>query len=86
MKKENKTLQLENNNLQERLKCSICLENECNCVLTECGHASFCENCLQMITKCPLCRRNITGRLLLYHSKIYFDYKIKKIEIFFNIF
>ena len=54
MKKENKTLQLENNNLQERLKCSIYLENECNCILTECGRATFCENCLKMITKCHL--------------------------------
>ena len=61
-------------------------ENECNCFLTECGRTTFCENCLKMITKCHLWRRNITGRLLLYHSKIYFDYKIKKIEIFFNIF
>jgi hypothetical protein len=62
IKDENQTLQEENSVLKERFRCIICLENECNCVLTACGHAAFCENCIKNVTKCPLCRKDIIGK------------------------
>lgn len=50
-----------------RLSCPICLESVVgrNPVSTNCGHI-FCNGCLQtsmrVVKKCPMCRKNLTGR------------------------
>lgn len=48
-----------------QVKCCVCLTNECNGVLMECGHASVCYSCGQVVAKrkpglCPVCRTKIT--------------------------
>lgn len=54
------------NDLEENLKCSICLGIFKDPVVLRCSH-SFCENCvelhwhLKVVKECPLCRR-VTNR------------------------
>ena len=40
--------------------CCICMERQCDIVVKPCGHARFCERCIERIrvreSKCPLCR------------------------------
>ena len=50
-------------NILDRFKCNICYENNSNCVLVNCGHASFCINCMKNIKECPLCRKKITEKV-----------------------
>ena len=39
--------------------CSVCLENERNCVLLPCVHECVCSKCCLKITICPICRCKI---------------------------
>jgi hypothetical protein len=38
--------------------CSICLDRPWTCAIVECGHATFCVQCIELLTKreCPTCR------------------------------
>lgn len=37
-------------------------------IFLNCGHVCCCHQCCQPLRTCPLCRREITQRLRLYHS------------------
>jgi len=39
--------------------CSVCWDEQCNCVLLSCGHISTCYQCGMKLSKCPLCRKVI---------------------------
>lgn len=54
-------------------ECSICFENEPNCVLYTCGHMCLCYECGQGILKgsnplCPLCRKPVADVIKIYKS------------------
>lgn len=40
--------------------CKICWVETELCVIVSCGHYTFCQQCLENVTKCPLCRIPIT--------------------------
>jgi len=40
-------------------RCRICLENDIDCVLLECGHLVSCSTCAVRFTTCPFCRTPI---------------------------
>lgn len=50
------------------ITCTVCLENQRDCVLEPCMHVCCCIPCLQSITdnKCPVCRTPIDFYLKLY--------------------
>lgn len=69
-------LQQENNTLRQiieekkegemnRRLCNVCMVNEINCI-QNCGHFSFCSDCIRKVDKCPLCRENITSHIKFY--------------------
>ena len=53
-------------------ECIICYNKPRNC-LFECGHYICCNNCIEKINKCPLCRQNINinkYEVTAFHTKI----------------
>lgn len=44
---------------EDQLSCSICFDNERNCVILDCNHFAICEKCSQKVKKCPICRIDI---------------------------
>ncbi|XP_052581939.1 E3 ubiquitin-protein ligase LRSAM1 isoform X4 [Peromyscus californicus insignis] len=49
-------------------ECVVCLEREAQMVFLACGHVCCCQQCCQPLRTCPLCRREISQRLRIYHS------------------
>lgn len=49
--------------------CIICLSNQRNCILLECGHVCCCFSCYQSLPRhlCPICRQDIRRVVPLYH-------------------
>jgi hypothetical protein len=52
-----------NNELDRRLRCSICLDREINVIFRPCHHATMCDQCvtadqswIRHHKKCPICR------------------------------
>jgi hypothetical protein len=55
------TLQMRLEQTQSLTNCSICMEEEPSLFIFSCGHASFCQSCINRmahngITICPVCR------------------------------
>lgn len=50
------------------ITCTVCQENQRDCVIEPCMHVCCCISCLQRITdsKCPICRTPIDFYLKLY--------------------
>ncbi|XP_069131319.1 E3 ubiquitin-protein ligase XIAP-like [Argopecten irradians] len=48
--------------LRMRLKCKVCLENELEMVFLPCCHLCTCVDCETLLTKCPICREQKTGK------------------------
>ena len=46
--------------------CKVCHVNLSNVVFANCFHISSCSVCSASLTKCPICRANITARKLVY--------------------
>ncbi|XP_069131320.1 putative inhibitor of apoptosis [Argopecten irradians] len=49
--------------LRMRLKCKVCLENELEMVFLPCCHLCTCVDCETLLTKCPICREQKTGKI-----------------------
>ncbi|EDO39401.1 predicted protein [Nematostella vectensis] len=49
-------------------QCVICLENQRNVVLLNCGHVCSCRTCAQQIHQCPVCRGDIVRMVPIYQS------------------
>ena len=48
--------------------CIICKERERNIVFIPCDHLACCEPCaVEIISKCPICRQNITNKIKVYN-------------------
>lgn len=45
--------------IDESQLCKICMENEINCVLLDCGHYLTCVTCGRKLADCPICRQNV---------------------------
>ena len=60
------TLQEENRKLKDNLTCQICFESEADIVFLPCGHIMCCAMCSPAITKCPMCRASIRGRIKIF--------------------
>lgn len=39
--------------------CKICMDNEIDCVLLDCGHQFTCVTCGRKLAECSICRRNV---------------------------
>ena len=50
---------------EDRLLCKICTDAECCVVLAPCSHCVTCEGCADLVVECPICRREIAGRLTM---------------------
>lgn len=46
-----------NSDENKKLSCSICFENSITHMIIPCNHASFCEECINKIHICPICRK-----------------------------
>ncbi|BHF68252.1 hypothetical protein SprV_0301128500 [Sparganum proliferum] len=62
--RELKRLQHELQAMREQTRCPICLDRSRNLVFM-CGHAT-CQWCGDQVAVCPICRRAVTGRIVLY--------------------
>lgn len=62
--RELKRLQHELQAMREQTRCPICLDRSRNLVFM-CGHAT-CQWCGDQVAVCPICRRTVTGRIVLY--------------------
>ncbi|XP_065200752.1 E3 ubiquitin-protein ligase LRSAM1-like isoform X2 [Planococcus citri] len=49
-------------------ECIICMENQSNTILLNCGHICCCENCSAQVNICPLCRCDIERKLRIFTS------------------
>lgn len=54
--------------LGEDNKCKVCLENNIDAVILRCGHLALCMSCSRGLKKCPICRRNITEVVKIFHA------------------
>ena len=48
---------------EEEDNCVICMEAKKDTVFIPCGHFYACNGCSLKITKCPICRTVISGRI-----------------------
>jgi len=46
-------------------ECIICMENRVNIRFIPCNHMSVCENCSRKLVRCPECRCNIEGKVVI---------------------
>lgn len=54
--------------------CKFCVEEDIEVVFIPCGHTMACQKCGQQLTdekppsqrKCPLCRKNIEGKVRMF--------------------
>ena len=54
------------NNKITKKECCVCMDADPNVVLLPCRHMSICDNCSKQVEKCPLCRKLITKRMVVY--------------------
>lgn len=47
--------------------CVICLDLQRNILLKPCKHFCLCENCAQSVQQCPVCRKEITMKEIVYN-------------------
>ena len=57
-------LQQQLDDMREQTSCPVCLDRRKNLVFT-CGHG-ICQMCGDKVQECPMCRRPITQRIVLY--------------------
>ncbi|RDD36541.1 Mitochondrial ubiquitin ligase activator of NFKB 1 [Trichoplax sp. H2] len=59
---------VENPNSDESRLCVVCLTNERDVVLLQCGHVCVCSTCVSQLNLCPMCRQSIDRIVLMYQS------------------
>ncbi|XP_033740766.1 uncharacterized protein LOC117327746 [Pecten maximus] len=65
---ELKSIEEENNQLKEQMKCKICMDNIVCISFLPCGHLCCCAECAPAMVKCPICRQIIRGSVKTYLS------------------
>ncbi|NXK26342.1 LRSM1 ligase, partial [Arenaria interpres] len=53
---------------EKKSECVVCMEQETQMVFLPCGHVCCCQTCSQQLYACPLCRKDITQRIRIFHS------------------
>ena len=56
--------------LKEKELCIICMKEEIDTVLLECGHSSICSICSGSLSVCPICRANIVRVVKIYKATL----------------
>ncbi len=42
---------------EESICCVVCMDAKATHVASECGHFNYCGECIESLTKCPLCNK-----------------------------
>ena len=58
---ENQRLKAQNEQLQDKMLCRVCLSHESAIVLVPCGHLCMCKPCSGQVEACPICRQTIVS-------------------------
>ncbi|KAM9218211.1 E3 ubiquitin-protein ligase LRSAM1 isoform 3-T3 [Leptosomus discolor] len=53
---------------EKKSECVVCLEQETQMIFLPCGHVCCCQTCCERLHACPLCRKDITQRIRIFHS------------------
>ncbi|NXD71785.1 LRSM1 ligase, partial [Eolophus roseicapillus] len=53
---------------KKKSECIVCMEQETQMIFLPCGHVCCCQSCCERLLTCPLCRRDITQRIRIFHS------------------
>ncbi|NXX10857.1 LRSM1 ligase, partial [Podargus strigoides] len=53
---------------EKKSECVVCLERETQMIFLPCGHVCCCQTCCERLHTCPLCRKDITQRIRIFHS------------------
>ncbi|XP_074968517.1 E3 ubiquitin-protein ligase LRSAM1 isoform X2 [Phalacrocorax aristotelis] len=53
---------------EKKSECIVCMERETQMVFLPCGHVCCCQSCCERLHTCPLCRKDITQRIRIFHS------------------
>ncbi|KAM4647455.1 E3 ubiquitin-protein ligase LRSAM1 isoform 8-T9 [Amazona ochrocephala] len=53
---------------EKKSECVVCMEQETQMVFLPCGHVCCCQSCCERLLTCPLCRRDVTQRIRIFHS------------------
>ncbi|XP_062510627.1 E3 ubiquitin-protein ligase XIAP-like [Corticium candelabrum] len=54
--------------LQESRMCKICMKKEAVVLFLPCGHILCCQECGDSVSKCPICKTDITSRIRSYFA------------------
>ncbi|XP_075435287.1 E3 ubiquitin-protein ligase LRSAM1 isoform X1 [Ascaphus truei] len=54
--------------VDRKSECVVCMEQEAHIIFFTCGHVCCCASCGDALRTCPLCRKDITQRIRIYHS------------------
>ncbi|ESO93081.1 hypothetical protein LOTGIDRAFT_119885 [Lottia gigantea] len=55
-------------NSEAYVPCKICMDNEVQVTFIPCRHLVTCEECSNLVTECPICRKHIRERMKIYLS------------------
>uniref|UniRef100_A0A672UAG2 Leucine rich repeat and sterile alpha motif containing 1 n=1 Tax=Strigops habroptila TaxID=2489341 RepID=A0A672UAG2_STRHB len=53
---------------EKKSECVVCMEQETQMIFLPCGHVCCCQSCCERLLTCPLCRRDITQCIRIFHS------------------
>uniref|UniRef100_A0A8B9M628 Leucine rich repeat and sterile alpha motif containing 1 n=1 Tax=Accipiter nisus TaxID=211598 RepID=A0A8B9M628_9AVES len=53
---------------EKKSECVVCMEQETQMIFLPCGHVCCCQTCCAQLHTCPLCRKDITQRIRIFHS------------------
>ena len=62
------TLRPEELKAQDSELCNICMANQIDCLILECGHMCTCLICAKELFKCPICRQQIARIVKAFRS------------------
>lgn len=49
----------------ESSECVVCMEKQCEYIVTVCGHLALCGECSSQVDKCPMCRVPFTKEQII---------------------
>ncbi|XP_053940048.1 E3 ubiquitin-protein ligase LRSAM1 isoform X2 [Cuculus canorus] len=53
---------------EKKSECVVCMERETQMIFLPCGHVCCCQTCCERLHTCPLCRKDVTQRIRIFHS------------------
>ena len=54
--------------IKSKDECTVCMENQRSIVFMPCGHLICCQDCVKVLTKCPICRAEIESTIVTERS------------------